>query len=220
PPEVLRDFLLRIARWDTSAWTAHGQRWIGTYPGPMPFLPPECASAVVLQASLGQSGHFGSGLAPTNTLYRRPPDEFRQHAQEVATLWGRRLLQARTVFVAGLDVLQWPAAEVQAYLTNLTKVFPITADSDAPSSRVRKELPNHTSPAPDPAPHPDAATPHFDSVHIPLNDSPPRRPDRDHWKLFAAAGLKRVSIGIASGDPAIRALYHQHWSDQDLRAAV
>ena len=31
--------------------------------GPMPFLPPECLNAVVLQATLGQTGQFGSGRA-------------------------------------------------------------------------------------------------------------------------------------------------------------
>jgi hypothetical protein len=185
----------------------------------MPFLPPECANAVVLQATLGQSGHFGSGVAATNTIHYRSPDEFMVHAQEVAKLWGRRLSQARTLFVAGADLLRWPAAELHAYLAKLTKVFPIETNPVSPSPRLRGEGRGEASPDHNQKPLADGTFPYFDGAHIFLDDFASRRPDRDDWKQFAAAGLKRASIGIASGDPAIRALYHQHWTDEELRGA-
>ena len=99
-PEELREFLERISGWDGAAWLAQRERYAATY-GPMPFLPPECLSAVVLQATLCPTVEFGSGRAPAAEPYRRTPEQFRQHARQVAALWGRRLLQSRNIFLAG-----------------------------------------------------------------------------------------------------------------------
>ena len=93
PSDELREFLERIARWDTAAWLAHRERYFATY-GPMPFLPPECLTAVVLQATLGHTGPFGSGRAHRPTRSTARPETFEQHAREVAALWGRRLFKA------------------------------------------------------------------------------------------------------------------------------
>src|SRR5262249_3215339 len=140
-------------------------------------------------------------------------------AQEVGALWGRRLLQSRTVFLAGGDVLQWPAVRVNDYLTSLARVFPIASDPVTPSSRSSGESRSEGQSDRNPVPTPTDAAPHFDGVHIFWDDFAPRCPDRDDWRQFSAAGLNRVSIGIASGNPDIRAFYHQHWSDQELRTA-
>jgi hypothetical protein len=191
PPEELRAFLGRIARWDAPAWSAHCDRYLATY-GPMPFLPPECASAVVVQATLGHTGQFGSGRARSTAPYRRTPDEFRQHAREVAALWGRRLLQSRTVFLAGSNVLSLPASDVKSYLASIGETFSI-----APAGEL---------------------SPCIDGVHVFLDDFAHGRPDRADWREFAALGLTRVSVGIASGDSEARARYHQQWTDDALGA--
>jgi hypothetical protein len=60
-------------------------------------------------------------------------------------------------------------------------------------------------------------TPTFDGVHAFLDHFPPGRHAQTDWNEFAAWGLNRVSVGIASGDSAIRALYHQEWADEDFR---
>ncbi len=189
--DELRDFLDRIARWDSAAWFAHGERYFSTF-GPMPFLPPECLTAVVLQTTLGHAGEFGSGRAPSTHSYRRAPDEFRQHAREVAAIWGRRSLQSRSIFLAGSDVLRLPEADVSAYLSVIREVFM----SDAGE-----------------------APPRFEGVHVFLDDFGPGLPNRSAWAAFAALGLSRVSVGVTSGDPIVRSFYHQAWSDEDLRNA-
>ena len=122
---------------------------------------------------------------------RRTPDEFEQHARAVGALWGRRLLQCRTAFLAGSDALLLPVADVKPYLTTINK----STHGERRRSNILR----------------------CDEIHAFLDDFIEGRPDRDSWKQFAACGLNRVSIGIASGDPTVRAPYQEHWSDQDLR---
>ena len=192
-PEDLHDFLDRISAWDSAAWIAHRERFGSTYGPPMPFLPPECLTSVVLQATLGHAADFGSGRAPLAAPHRRTPDQFRQHAREVASVWGRRLLQSRTIFLTGSDVLRLPQDDVLAYLNVIREVF--MSDEGENRLRVLREC---TS-----------------SWKI----LAPGLPGRSGWAAFAALGLKRVSIGMISGDPEVRSLYHQGWTDEEVRAA-
>jgi hypothetical protein len=156
-----------------------------------------------LQATLGQTDQFGSGRAPVVEPRRRSPDEFRQHAREVAALWGRRLLQSRTIFLAGSDVLRLPESDLKEYLTAIGEVFPIKAAAAKPSG-------DRVSDGSDLAPR-------FDGVHVFLDDFRPGAAGRIGWNALAALGLVRVSVGVASGDAVVRRLYHQQWSDEELR---
>src|SRR4051812_9839597 len=47
----LREFLTRIAAWDAPAWQAHRAQYRATY-GPLPFLPPDCQNALIVQATM------------------------------------------------------------------------------------------------------------------------------------------------------------------------
>ncbi len=111
----LRDFLARIARWDAAAWVAHLRQYQATY-GPLPFLPPDCQNAVVLQATHGSAGGLCFGNGPASEHVIRSPAEFQQHVRDVARLLGRRLLQTRIAFLASGDVLRRPADDVLTYL--------------------------------------------------------------------------------------------------------
>ena len=60
---------------------------------------------MILQATLGGVGRsFGGGEAHERRV--RTPEEFERHVRDVAALLGRRLLQTRSVFLAGADVLR------------------------------------------------------------------------------------------------------------------
>ena len=142
--DELREFLERISRWDAAAWFAHRERYTGTY-GPLPFLPPECQNAVVLQATLGHAGGRTFGLSPAAEPYVRSADEFSQHAREVAGLWGRRLLQSRLIFLAGGDVLYQPAEQVVAYLDHLAGRFPSGIRTRRPTSVSRESMRSSTT---------------------------------------------------------------------------
>jgi len=202
--DELREFLARISSWDTAAWFAHRQRYRAAY-GPLPFLPPECQSAVILQATLGNAGGVGFGLSPVAPASARSPGEFEQHAKEVTALWGRRLLQSRVIFLAGNDVLHRPAQDVAAFLGTVGRTFPI-------EPKTRRGSPDRAED--------DDDRPRVDGIHVFLDDFALPRPDRSGWRELVDRGLVRVSLGVESGDPNVRTIYHKSWADDELRSTV
>jgi hypothetical protein len=192
--DELHEFLERISGWDAAAWFAHRERYTGTY-GPLPFLPPECQNAVVLQATLGHAEGLTFGFSPAAEPYVRSIEEFAQHAREVAALWGARLQQSRLIFLAGDDVLHQSPEQVEAYLEIIGQIFAIGPADDETDIR-------------------------FQGVHAFLDDFASIRLGREGWRRLAERGLNRVSLGVESGDPEVRALYGKHWDDEDLRTVV
>jgi hypothetical protein len=191
----LREFMTRISSWDASAWLDHRARYSAAY-RKLPFLPPECQNAVVLQAASGIE--TGAG-APTLSA-----DRFARHTRDVAELWGLRLLQSRLLFLAGAHVLHLPVKEVAALLTAIGQTFPIE-----PRTRGRTIDPTDQE-----------ERPRFDGVHAFLDSFALARPDRDGWHELASRGLVRLSLGVESGDREVRNRYQKAWDDDDLRATV
>jgi hypothetical protein len=201
----LREFLERISRWDGDRWRLHCARYRATYAA-LPFLPPECQNGVVLQATIGSSGRFGTGPKPTEKLSVRTVAEFEQHAQDVKALWGRRLRQSRVAVLSGSDVLHQSAGDVTGYLNAAARVFSI-------------QTPAHATHGRQPSPGAEAAC-RLEGIHAFIDDFGATQPTRASWAEFAAAGLSRVSVLIESGDPAVRMMYNKTWHDDDLRAGV
>jgi hypothetical protein len=199
----LCDFLRTISSWDRPAWLAQRERYRKCYE-PMPFLPPECQNSVVLQATLGHAAGAGFGDAQAALATTRSLAEFEQHARDVAALWGRRLSQSRTIYLAGTDVLSRPVAENAARLDEIGRTFliepkPRRAGLDRSEGDDR---------------------PSFDGVHAFLINFTAPQPDRAGWHELARRGLNRLSLAIESGDPEIRTNYLKSWSDDELRATV
>ena len=190
PVEQARDLLDRIARWDSAAWFAHRERYLSTY-GPIPFLPPDTPSPVVLQATLGHARGLGFGGEPPAEYYERSPDEFRDHARDVARLLGRRALQCRQVFLAGSDALRRGSDAVIAALGAAAEVFPISI-GPRPRPRDVDVL--------------DAA-PSLDGFHAFLHefDRPPF--SAEAWAELQSRHFRRLIVGIESGSERVRRLY-------------
>ncbi len=188
---TLRETLAQVAAWDVSAWSSYRLAYESTY-GPFPFLPPDCPAPIVVQATLGDDN------ASADSPQVRTPSEFESHARAVASLLGRRIEQAKSLFLGGPAVLRQSPADVLAYLAILRDVFP--NDPDSPSV---------------------AGTPRLTGVHAFLDRFEALPFDRDALDQYRAGGLIRVSLGVDSGDPAIRArFYGKSWTDQDLRSVV
>jgi hypothetical protein len=203
PCEDLRAFLERISSWDCPAWLVHRERYRKAY-GPLPFLPPECQNAVVLQATLGHARGIGFAGSGANAPHTRSIPEFVQHTHDVSALWARRLLQSRHLFLAGSDVLDQSAETISALLNAIGQAFPIEPRTRG-SSSDRTEI---------------EETPRFDGVHAFLDNFASPRLDRDDWRELSARGLVRISLGVESGDPDVRSIYHKNWDDEELRATV
>jgi hypothetical protein len=194
---ALRAFLDRIAAWDAAAWQAHRERYRAAY-GPLPFTPPDCQNAVILQATLGGVGRsFGGGEAHGRRV--RTPEEFERHARDVAALLGRRLLQTRSVFLAGADVLRRPADELLGYLDAINRVLP-TGGGRAPEG-------------------PDGG-PAIDDVHVFVDDFSAPLAGVETLVAARERRLSHVALGVESGDPDVRRLYGKGWQDEDVQNFV
>jgi hypothetical protein len=200
--DELREMLERISRWDTAAWFAHRERYLGTY-GPLPFLPPDCPNAVVLQATLGHARGRAFGEADPAEPYVRSASEFAEHARQVASLYGRRLSQTRNLFLAGRDLLRLSVDQVAADLAIVADTFPIDPTLARKSPRERPE---------------DAAT--LDGIVAFLEEFAPPHLDRDDWARLRGLHLDRVALGVESGASEVRALYGKTWEEDDLRSTV
>lgn len=193
--DALLDFLERIAAWDADAWFAHRERYLGAY-GPLPFVPPDCQNAVILQATLGHAGGIGFGGSPVAEHYVRSPAEFETHCRDVSKLLGRRLAQCRTVFLAGADVFRQPPDVVAQYLDAIGEVFPLSKSETGLN------------------------TASLDGIYTFWDDFAGSEMSPESWRGFHNRGLLRVSLGVESGDAAIRAGFGKHWSDDELQAAA
>ena len=119
----LRDILASIAGWDAAAWDRHRQNYQSVY-GSLPFLPPDCQNAVVLQATEGQANGVSFGCRYSGQPLYRTPADFEDHARKVAQLMGRRLLQSRIAFLTGGDLLNRPD-DLLKFLEIVSEVFAI-----------------------------------------------------------------------------------------------
>lgn len=190
----LHDFLESISRWDADAWFRHRERYTAIY-GPLPFLPPDSPGAVVVQATLGHADGRTFGLARAEKFYKRSHEEFRQHVRDVAELWGRRLAQTRSVFLAGDDVLHQPVSTVEAYLEAIASNLPSSRDAFENEIRI-------------------------DGAFTFLDDFEGIRHGVDDWRRLANRGLLRVNLGVESGHPPIREIYKKSWHETSFREIV
>ena len=201
-PGELRDLLERVAAQDAAAWFARREAYLATY-GPLPFLPPDAPNAVILQATLGHADGLAFGGAAPAEPYVHTPAEFAAHARAVAKLLGRRVVQCRGIFLGGPDLLLRPIDDIAAYLEAAGAVFPLD-----PGARRRR-----------PRDLPDDA-PSLDGLSAFLDRFDPRLPGPAGYRRLRDLGLIRVTIGVESGAPEVRALSGKDWGDDALRAAV
>lgn len=203
PIDTARDLLDRVVAWDPAAWFAHRERYLSAY-GPIPFLPPETSSPVVLQKTLGHARGAGFGGEPPAEFYGRSPSEFRDHARDVARLLGRRVAQCRQVFVAGSDALRLGPEPLIDALGAAAEVFPARP---GPRPRARDV---------------DAldASPSLDGFHAFLHDFDRPAFPAGAWSELTGSGLRRLILGVESGSARVRGLYGRDWPDEGLRAWV
>ena len=208
-PERLRGFLESVALWDPAAWFAHRERYLAAY-GPLPFLPPDCPNALVLQATLGHLDGRAFGRARPAEHYVRSVQEFTEHARSVRRLIGRRLAQYKGIFLGGADVLHRPIGEILGYLDAIELVLPIGA---ATPRTIKFGEDWHDDDW-------DQIQTNLGLVHAFLDDFHLPLPDLEGWKRLRNAHLGRVTLGVESGAPAVRSLFGKSWEENDLRSTA
>ncbi len=203
--DQIADLLGRISHWDHAAWFSHREKYLYHY-GILPFLPPETANPIILQASLGDATGRQFGGASGTSHYLRSFDEFKVHVQSVAKLLGRRVLQARQVFLAGPDVLLQPTELIIKWLDAIAAVFPISADR----LRLRARDVDVYS-----------ETPSLEGVHALIYEFDKRPPfTADEWTTLRDKHLSRVILGIETGSAKLLKTLGRRWTNTDLAAWV
>lgn len=197
--DMLCNFLERIVEWDATAWFAHREKYVATY-GVLPFLPPDSQNSLILQATLGHADGIVFGGGSAAPYYQRTSDEFATHTREVVKLFGQRRLQYRNIFLAGSDVLRLPSEAVATFLETIAR-----SELCVPSGEVR----DFSEPSP-----------RLEAVHAFLDNMAPPRPSVEQWRTYRQLQLRRVVLGVESGDPTVRGLYRKAWENRDLVALV
>jgi hypothetical protein len=197
----LRTMLDRIAQWDATSWLAQRDRYRAAY-GPLPFLPPDAANALVLQASVGHAKGVSFGLAAPVEHSTRTAEEFAGHLRDVTALLGRRAAQYKAVFLGGSDVFARAFVDLEAIFRLIADAFPFVERGERRSSEVSNEGIQ------------------LDGVHVFVDDPGSIRIDQDQWRRLAELGLRRVSLGLESGNAAIRSIYGKDWPNEILAERV
>ena len=197
--EELLDFLERIADWNAAAWSRQKERFEGTF-GLLPMNPPVCPGPVVFQATLGDGtpNAIGFGGAASTPLYVRDTEEFQKHVQEVVHLWGRRLPQARGLYLAGPDLLSQPMPEVIGYLGQISSVL---ADSTIDIAGRLIDPPR---------------TPQKHDIHLMTHRLDAPVPTVEMLTEYSRRGLALITLGVESVNQEIRSLYERTWTNADL----
>jgi hypothetical protein len=192
-----------VVAWDAAAWFAHRERYLSAY-GPIPFLPPESSSPVVLQKTLGHARGTGFGGGPPAEYYERSPSEFRDHARDIARLLGRRVAQCRQVFLAGSDALRSGPEPLIDALGAAAEVFPVRP---GPRPRARDLDPLDASPS-------------LDGFHAFLHEFDRPTFSAEAWSELTGRHFRRLILGVESGSARVRGLYGRDWPDEGLRVWV
>ncbi len=195
----LLDFLERIADRDSSAWSGQKQQFMGTF-GPLPMSPPGSPGLMVIQATMGDVSEpaIGFGGARTTPIHVRTDEEFKKHLQQVVSLWGRRLPQARGIYLAGSDLLHQPMPVVLNYLDQISEA--ISGSSIDILARVI-----------DPVQRPQKSDISLMTHRL---DGP--APTVEMLEEYRKRGVTHLTIGVESLNETVRRTYGRSWTNQDL----
>jgi len=157
---------------------------------PIAILPPDQYRALVLQATAGCAYNrctFCHFYKDTK-FHRKSLPEFRQHIQAVRDYFGPAIVLRRSIFLADANALVIPQRPLLALLDAVHAAFAI-----APADLSGGDLVAWR------AAHPGG----FDGLYSFVDAFTGRRKTTDDFIALRARGLRRVYIGLESGDDAL-----------------
>jgi radical SAM superfamily enzyme YgiQ (UPF0313 family) len=185
--EHIAPALTLAAGFDPVAAERDAEKFQSIY-GRVAVLPPDQYNAFVLQATVGcaYAGCTFCELYSGVGFRRKSAEEFRQHMHAATTFHGESLRARRSIFLGEANALTQPTSLLKEIFRVLNEQFELPA-AETPSSAVAASwwLGSKTR---------------FDGVSSFLDAfTNPNRMAGDYWEL-RAAGLRRVYIGLESGD--------------------
>lgn len=195
-PDDLHHWLDAILSWNAARFQDQRADYQAIYK-PISILPPDQYLAVVLQAAEGCSWNQCSFC----TLYRdrkfriKSPQEFRRHIQQIKAFFGRGIGMRRSIFLGDANALIIP----QRRLLDLLQV-------------IHAEFPNYdgTEGAPD----------GMKGIYAFLDIFGAEQKGVEQYRELREHGVRRVYIGLESGDDAVFRLLNKPGSPQACIEAV
>lgn len=187
--EVVAPWLERAAAWDAVRYRHDAAEFLRLFRR-VPILPPDQYLSVVLQPTEGC--HYNR--CTFCDLYRdRPfriktPAEFRQHLAAVKAYFGRGLARRRSLFLGDANALTIPMENLLAVFRDVQAEFPV-APADLSFAQLRRWLSAHPL--------------GFDGIYSFLDVFTGRKKSVAEYASLRALGLRRVYIGLESGNPAL-----------------
>lgn len=185
-------WLDRALAWKCESLEADGKRFRQIYRYPVVFLPPERQLSVVLQLTEGcvHNRCSLSGLLSNRPFRVKGPAEFQRHAWEVRDFLGEDPLR-RGIFLADADALVLPVPRLREYLSTARAFFPWAVEGAGGGFYS-----------------------FLDDVYTWGKGWP------DHWGELASQGLRRVYLGVGTGDRDLLQSMARPASPVDLRELV
>lgn len=181
--------LTDIAAWDETALEADAQLFQTVYQ-PIGILPPDQYRALVLQATQGCSYNrctFCSFYRGQGFRIKTPP-EFERHLRAVEAFHGRALPLYRSLFLGEANALIAPQRLLVPMLDLVNREFEVASPDLSPADRVAWLR---------------ARSGAFDGIYAFVSALDALRKSRDDIRELRARGLRRVYIGLESGDDAV-----------------
>jgi len=186
-----RDWFERIRRWDVDRLEAERERFRKVYK-PISILPPDQYRALVLQATEGCSwNHCHFCTFYRDRAFRiHSPDSFRNHIQQVKEFVGAGIGLRMAIFLGDANALIIPQPRLRELLRVVHEEFRIGPQAD------------------------------FKGIYAFLDIFGAERKTLDEYRELAAAGVRRIYLGLESGDETVFRLLNKPGSPAEAIEAV
>ncbi len=190
-PPLLRGWLEQAQEWDSARLEAAAARFEATY-APIGILPPDQYRAVVLQATEGCTWNRCTfcSLYAGRAFRVKSPAEFRAHAQQVRALFGRAIGLRSSLFLADANALAISQERVRALLKVAHEEFVIGGDGTGTGGG-------------------DESAYVLDGIYSFLDIFGGEQKHTDDYRELHDAQVRRLYIGLESGDPQLFALLNK-----------
>ncbi|MBI4671900.1 MAG: radical SAM protein [Chloroflexi bacterium] len=174
---------------------------------PVSILPPDQYLALYLQATEGCSYNECSfcGLYRDRRFHAKSVAEFRQHIENVRAFFGDGISLRRTIFLGDANALMLPQARLVERFDAVNAAFEIMPRNLSGAARRAWA---------------DAHPIHFHGIYSFIDAFTTKRKSVQDFAALAERGLRRVYIGLESGDPALLEFLGKPNRPEDVIALV
>jgi hypothetical protein len=200
--QAVRDALDRVLQCDLERLERDRVKFHQIYK-PISILPPDQYLALVLQATEGCSYNRCTfcGFYRDRAFSIKSPAQFQEHMREVRAFFGAALNLRKTIFLADANALVIPQERLVPLFDMINAEFAI--DPRGLDTQALKAWKSE---------HPI----HFEGIYSFIDALTSRRKTADDFRALAERGLRRVYIGLESGDPALLKFLGKPNSPEDV----